>query len=288
VPEELRERLRLKVRRVKTRYWRPGTDYLGEIAAAVGRLIEDGDILAASEKAISVARGNIIDESTIKPDLLARILARVWMRVFWGYIFGSLCRLKGSTIERLRRYPLEEGARHKHVALKAVGLLQALRFGSEGGIDSANLPYSYSCLPLEDPPSEAARIHEAVKKATGREVIVLIVDSDKTYSLGGLHLSPTRTEFEGICSGGGFLTYLVGRLFKLKPHSTPKAVFPQGCLKVEDALEVAERCHHVRGHGSGRTVWEMAERFKIGLTGVTWEMLETLDHYPIVLLRRIA
>jgi len=283
---ECEYRLRLKARRIKTRYWRPGTDYRGEVLAAVGRLVEEGDILTVSEKAISVARGNIIDESKVQPGLLARFLARCWMRGCWGYLLGFLCRLRRPTIERLRRYPLEEGARHKQVVLNVAGLSQALRFGSEGGIDSSNLPYSYSCLPLEDPALEAANIGEAIKRATGKGVTVLIVDSDKTYSWRRLRLSPTQVKFRGIRSGGGFPAYLIGRLLKLKPQATPKAVYPQNKLRVEEALEVAELCHHVRGHGSGRTVWEMAERFKVGLTDVTWEMLETLDHYPLVLLRR--
>jgi hypothetical protein len=31
----------------------------------------------------------------------------------------------------------------------------------------------------------------------------------------------------------------------------------------------------------------MAERMGVGLTGVTWEMLEGVDHYPIVVLREV-
>ncbi|MEM3736902.1 MAG: coenzyme F420-0:L-glutamate ligase [Candidatus Bathyarchaeia archaeon] len=279
--------MRVKVRRVRTRYWRPGTDYIKEILTAVSSLVRDGDIISISEKAISVAQGNIIDEGKVNPGPLAQALARFWMRVFWGHFLGFLCRLRRRTIETLKRYPLEEGARHKQVALDFAGMLQALRFGSEGGIDSSNLPYSYSCLPLRDPASTAAEIGNAIRNATGRDVIVLITDSDKTYSLRGFHLSPTYVNFEGIFSGGGFLTYLMGRFFKMKPRSTPKAVYPLGRLHADEALDLAEYSHQIRGHGSGRTVWEMAERFGVGLTGVTWEMLEAVDHYPIVLIRRV-
>ena len=52
---------------------------------------------------------------------------------------------------RLRNYPLESGSRHKQLALEQAGVLQALMFGSEGGIDGSNLPYAYVSLPLKTP-----------------------------------------------------------------------------------------------------------------------------------------
>jgi len=33
-------------------------------------------------------------------------------------------------------------------------------------------------------------------------------------------------------------------------------------------------------------VWDMARRFGTSLTGVTWEMLESVEHRPVVVLRR--
>jgi F420-0:gamma-glutamyl ligase-like protein len=39
------------------------------------------------------------------------------------------------------------------------------------------------------------------------------------------------------------------------------------------------------GAGAGKTVWDMAERFQVNLTGVTWKMLMKIRHYPIVVLR---
>jgi F420-0:gamma-glutamyl ligase-like protein len=40
-----------------------------------------------------------------------------------------------------------------------------------------------------------------------------------------------------------------------------------------------------RGFGAGRTVWDMAETFKVDLADVSWEMLETVKHKPIVIVR---
>ena len=58
-------------------------------------------------------------------------------------------------------------------------------------------------------------------------------------------------------------------------------------LNAEDALVVADAADRARGYGAGRTVWDMTKRFHVGLTGVTWEMLDQVEHYPIVLVRRV-
>jgi F420-0:gamma-glutamyl ligase-like protein len=61
-----------------------------------------------------------------------------------------------------------------------------------------------------------------------------------------------------------------------------------GCsLPTEEALRIAEFANRVRGYGAGRTVWEMAERFGVSLTEVSWEMLEMVEHKPIVIVRKI-
>jgi F420-0:gamma-glutamyl ligase-like protein len=56
-------------------------------------------------------------------------------------------------------------------------------------------------------------------------------------------------------------------------------------LNVEEALNIAELANRSRGFGAGRTVWDMAERFKVDLTDVSWEMLERVKHKPVVIVR---
>ncbi|MHC1590358.1 MAG: coenzyme F420-0:L-glutamate ligase [Candidatus Hecatellaceae archaeon] len=271
--------------RVRTSYWLPGTDYALRVAEAVKGKASDGDVIAVSEKAVSTAMNLTVDEAGIRPGMPARMLASLWMRLGWGYLLGPLCRLKPQTFRRLRGYPREEGARHKQLALEKAGILQALKFGSEGGIDASNLPASYVSLPLPNPAYAARRIHEAVRSRLGVEACVLIVDSDKTYSLGCLHLSPTPTSLKGFKTGGGIFYYVLGRLFKLKPRSTPKACYPGGRLTVEECLELAELAHQAMSRGKPKNVWDMAESFGVGLTEVTWLMLKRMAHHPVVVLR---
>lgn len=239
-----------------------------------------------SEKAVSVAEGRVIDEACIKPSLTAKLIARLWMRFVWGYLLGPLCHLSQAAISRLRAYPSREGAAHKQLALSYAGLLQALRHGSEGGIDVSNLPYSLAALPLEDACSTAEDILRCLSRPGAAEVTVLIVDSDKTYTWRGLHVSPRATSIPGILSLGVF-AYILGRMLRLRPRSTPIAQAGKP-LSAEDALRVAALANKARGSGSGRTAWDMSQRFGVGFTGVTWESLGTVKHYPIVIVRKIS
>jgi F420-0:gamma-glutamyl ligase-like protein len=275
--------LKITAIKVKTRYWIPGTDHIHEIVEAVKEILQDGDIVTISEKAISTAMGNLIDESQIKPGRLAKLLTSLWMRRLWGGPLGKLAKLREHTKKRLENYPNNEGAAHKQVALENVGLLQAMRHYSEGGIDASNLPYSYVCLPLADPKRIADSIHCALE-GMGKHLSTIIVDGDTTYSKRNLHIAPRRVPIPGIIHIGGFLTFLLGRKLNFTARSTPLA--ESGPIRNPDfLLTLANVSHRVRGHGAGRTVWDMARSFGVGLTAVTWEMLTLVDHYPIAILR---
>jgi F420-0:gamma-glutamyl ligase-like protein len=277
--------LKLKAIKVKTRYWRPGTDWVREVVDSVEDVVRDGDVVTISEKAISTAQGLMIDESKVEPGRLAKFLASFWMRRIWGGPLGRLAKLRGRTVERLRSYPLSEGAAHKQVALEQVGVLQSLRHYSEGGIDASNLPYSYISLPLSDPVLAAVRLREAIAEI-GSRVTTLIVDGDTTYSRGNIHLSPRNVEVPGLIHLGGFLTFVFGRMWGFTSRSTPIA-HSGGDLNPDWALTLANVAHRVRGHGAGRTVWDMIEHLGVDFTGVTWGMLDLLDHYPILILREV-
>ena len=175
---------------MKTPYWKPGDDFLRQITEHAGDRIDDGDFLTVSEKALSTVLGNIVDESTVKPGWFARFISKYWMRIFWGCFLGSLCHLRRKTIGYLRFYPVEVGSAHKQVALTHAGFLQALMLGSEGGIDGSNLPYSYVSLPLKHASTLAQKIHDRISSELGKDVVVMIVDTDKTYSFHGFHFTP--------------------------------------------------------------------------------------------------
>lgn len=273
---------RYKVLLIETPYWLPGTDLERILKAYVSGRIEEGDMVVFSEKALAIAKGNIVDESKIKPGLSAKFLAYFWMRLVWGYLLGPLCRMKRMSIENFRKYPAE-GSAHKQLALSFSGPLQALRHGSEGGIDVSNLPFSYACLPLNNAFETAQLLHLSLARLT-RSVTTMIVDTDKTYSFLGFHFTPRPRPMKGIASLG-ITAYIFGRLLKLRKRATPLAII--GCsMGIEEALDIAELADRARGFGAGRTAWEMAKRYGVGMTEVTWEMLASSHHFPIVIIRK--
>jgi F420-0:gamma-glutamyl ligase-like protein len=270
---------------VTTKYWKPGEDYLNAVIDAVEKRVDNGDFVIVSEKALSTASGNIVDESSVRPSFNAKLISKLWMRIVWGYFLGVLCHFRQRLLRRLRKYPLEAGGHHKQVALRHAGLLQALMFGSEGGIDGSNLPYSYVSLPLNNAYELAEEIHQRIWLKLRKKVIVIIVDTDKTYSFRNFHFTPRPKPMKGIHSHGGIYAYIVGRFFKLKKRPTPLAI-AGCCLQAEETLKIARIADKARGPGSGATVWDMASRFKVGLTGVSWDMLAKIKHKPIVIVRK--
>lgn len=269
---------------VETRYWKPKDDYTKDIINAIKNTIKDGDYVTVSEKAVSTALGNLVDEKTLKPTALARFIARYWMRFVWPYILGPVCHLRKNTVDNLRAYPPKEGSYHKQLALERGSFLQALMHGSEAGIDGSNLPHTYVCLPLENAQEIADNLRERVETELGKKVSVAIVDTDKTYSLWGFHFTPRPKPMKGIHSVGGVFAYVVGRSLNLKKRATPLAVSGPK-ISTEEAIEVAKVANRTRGSGAGRTVWDMAKTFDVDLTDVTWKMLESVKHLPVVIIR---
>jgi F420-0:gamma-glutamyl ligase-like protein len=229
--------------------------------------------------------GRIVDESSANPSLMAKVLARIWMRFVWGYVLGSRCHLSNKTLRRLRKYPVPEGEVHKEIVLRYAGFGQSLLHYSEGGIDVTNIPYAFAVLQLSNPEEVGAILLKAVKEACSKEVTVMITDTDKTYSRNRAHVTPRPRAIIGIRQLG-LLALILGRALRWTARATPLAI-SGASFAVEDALAVADVADRARGFGAGRTVWDMARRFRVGLTDVTWEMLDRVQHYPIVLVRKV-
>jgi F420-0:gamma-glutamyl ligase-like protein len=276
--------MKIKTLTLRCRYWKPGTDYAVVIPERIRGRIREGDIVAVSEKAISTASGNIVNEELIKPSGLAMFLSGFYIRRLWGGPLGKVVGLKKQTLLNLRDYPVVEGAAHKQLALSHAGFLQSLRHYSEGGIDASNLPFTYVSLPLADPMKVAQKIREKIHSRLGIDVTVMIMDGDTTYSWRNLHLAPRRVQTPGLIHFGGVTTFIIGRLCRFRARQTPIAVAGDK-INPDQALWYARLFHKLCGGGAGRTAWSMSEKLETSLTGVTWEMLESVEHYPITIIR---
>ncbi|XHH07998.1 MAG: coenzyme F420-0:L-glutamate ligase [Candidatus Bathyarchaeia archaeon] len=272
---------------ITTTFWKPHDDYLTSIINAIAGKTLDGDFIVVSEKAISTAQGNILDESSIKAGGAARFLAGFWMQKVWGYPLGVLCHFGQRLLKRLRKYPYEPGSRHKQAVLQYAGLGQALMFGSEGAIDGSNLPYSLVCLPLKDAQESAEQIQKQIRARLSKQVCVVIIDTDKTYRFSNFFFTPRPKPFKGIVSFNRFalLAYVAGKFLRLRKSSTPLAVAGMK-LGAAEALTIANIADRARGAGSGATVWDMASRFHVPVNGVTWRMLSQINHKPLVIVRQ--
>jgi F420-0:gamma-glutamyl ligase-like protein len=272
---------------LSTSYWKPNEAYLYKITASLDGRVLDGDFVVVSEKALAVATGKIVDESCVAPGRNARFIADFWMRKMWGYPLGFLCGFGHRLLKRLREYPLESGSKHKQVALEHAGLLGALLFGSEGGIDGSNLAYSYVSLPLSNADALAQKIQTQIRLQLGKHVCVVIADTDKTYRFHNFYFTPRPNPLRGIYSFGGVFSYVLGRMLGLKRSSTPLAV-AGGRLSAGEALTITNIADRARGPGSGATVWDMAARFMVDINSVSWDMLSSVKHKPIVVVRKTS
>ena len=278
--------MRFKVKVFESCYWIPGYDFEREIISRVSRYAKTGDYLVISEKAISTALGYLVDESKLKPGLSARILARIWIPIFWGYLLGVLCGLKPSTLVKLRNYPYTEGVHHKEAAIRYAGPIAALKHFSEGGLDVNNLPYSYASLPLSRCEAQelASRIRMKLANRYGLDVTVVIVDSDHTFSWRSIHLS-SRPAADGIINLST-LGFIIGSSLRWKARPTPIAISGSyGSL--EEILEVCRIADKVMGYGLGRDIWDVSSKLGVPPTGLTWSILMMYTHKPYALIRKL-
>jgi F420-0:gamma-glutamyl ligase-like protein len=143
------------------------------------------------------------------------------------------------------------------------------------------------CLPLNKQYEMAEVIHQQIWLKLKKKVLVIIVDTDKTYSFRNFHFTPRPKPMKGIHSFGGAISYIIGRIFKFRKRPTPLAV-AGGRLQAKEALKIANIADRARGSGSGATVWDMAARFNVAATGISWDMLAKVKHKPIVIVRKKA
>ena len=265
---------------IETGYIKPNED-LNSIIIPARKLMKDGDYLVIAETPISVSQGRLIDESEYTPSLTAKFLTTVWSKYLWGYVFGPLLKIKKRTIKNLRRLP-EETKAHKEVVLQLYGLKHALKPASEAGIDLSNAPGTCVSLLPEDPEKVACDIRSEI----GKEVCVMIIDTDATYMKNGKYFTGLPIAIDGIKADRGFFGYVKGQL------SENMGSTPLGCseeISVEKALKIANIAEDYQKSLSTemKTIHSVKEVLGTSETGVTIEALDSITHTPAVIIRKI-
>ena len=265
---------------IETGYIKPN-DNLDVIIEPAKELMKDNDYLVIAETPISVSQNRLVDEALYTPSLTAKFLTVVWSKYLWGYVFGPLLKIKKRTIMNLRKLPKETEA-HKEVVLQLYGLKHALKPASEAGIDLSNAPGTFVSL-LPENPEEVAK---EIKRQIGKEVCVMIIDTDATYMKNGKYFTGLPIAIEGIEADKGFFGYVKGQLCE-NMGSTPL-----GCsekIDVETALKIANIAEDYQKSLSTemKTIHSVKEVLGSEIDEVTIEDLDSITHTPAVIIRRV-
>lgn len=266
---------------IETGYIKPNED-LSCIIEPARDLMEDGDYLVIAETPISVSQGRLVDEAEYTPSLTAKFLTTVWSKYLWGYVLGPVLGIKKRTIKNLRKLP-EETKAHKEVVLQLYGLKHALKPASEAGIDLSNAPGTCVSLLPENPEKVAIEL----KGEIGKDVCVMIIDTDATYMKNGKYFTGLPIAIDGIDADNGFFGYLKGQL------SENMGSTPLGCserMDVESALEIANIAEDYQKSLSTemKTIHSVKEVLGSEIDEVTIEDLDSITHTPAVIIRHVG
>lgn len=264
---------------IETGYIKPN-DNLDCITEPARELMEDGDYLVIAETPISVSQNRLVDEAKYSPSLTAKFLTVVWSKYLWGYVLGPALGIKKRTIKNLRKLPKETEA-HKEVVLQLYGLKHALKPASEAGIDLSNAPGTYVSLLPENPEKVATEI----KKEIGKDICVMIIDTDATYMKNSKYFTGLPIAIDGIDADNGFFGYFKGQL------SENMGSTPLGCsekMDVETALKIANIAEDYQKSLSTemKTIHSVKSVLGTEMSEVTVEALDSITHTPAVIIRR--
>jgi F420-0:gamma-glutamyl ligase-like protein len=176
----------------------------------------------------------------------------------------------------------EETKAHKEVVLQLYGLKHALKPASEAGIDLSNAPGTCVSLLPEDPEKVACEI----KAEIGKNVCVMIIDTDATYMKNGKYFTGLPIAIDGIESDKGFFGYAKGQL------SENMGSTPLGCsekISVEHALKIANIAEDYQKSLSTemKTIHSVKKVLGTSESEVTIEALDSITHTPAVIIRKI-
>ena len=264
---------------IETGYIKPNEN-LNSIINPAKEIMEDGDYLVIAETPVSVSQGRLVDESRYSPSLKAKFLTTVWSKYLWGYVFGPILGIKKRTIKNLRRLPKETYA-HKEVVLQLYGLKHALKPASEAGIDLSNAPGSCVSLLPENP----QKVAKQLKAEIGKNVCVMIIDTDATYKQNGKYFTGLPIAIDGIEANKGVIGYVKGQLGE-NMGSTPL-----GCsenISVEESLKIANIAEDYQKSLATEmsTIHSVKSVLGTDESSVTIEALDSITHTPAVIIRK--
>ncbi|MCS7131966.1 MAG: coenzyme F420-0:L-glutamate ligase [Hadesarchaea archaeon] len=214
--------------------------------------IEDGDVIVVAQTIVSKAEGNIIDLRRIKPSKLASRLAKKLEK-------------DAREIEVILQQS-REIIRLKHVLIARTehGFVCA-----NAGVDHSNAgPYHVTLLP-RDPDASARRIREGIKRALGKDVAVIISDTQgRPFRLGAIGVAVGVAGMKPLLDLRGKRD-LYGKKLKATITSPADAIAAAAVALMGETNEgtpvvIAKGAIYERGEGSARELIMPKERDLFG------------------------
>jgi coenzyme F420-0:L-glutamate ligase/coenzyme F420-1:gamma-L-glutamate ligase len=207
---------------VKTRIIKTGDNLVEVILESLRNQnlqLEDKDVLALTSKIISYAEGRLAKMSEIKPSERAIELAA-----------------KYSLRPEMAELILREATTVYSGVKKAVLTFKNGILAANAGIDNKNAPNDYLILWPSNPKEWAKKIREEIKRKTGKQVAVLIVDSG---------LVPLRIGTTG-------LTLAVAGFKPIRDHRADKDLYGKQITITRHAVadDLASAAHLLMGEGA--------------------------------------
>ena len=285
--QERGRRVIFKLIKKPMRYWYPGANVVKEIWRTYKDTLRPGDIIALSDKALSIAYGSIYDEKLIHPDPITKFMTYIVSKIFWAKVMHYM--FLEDTLSILTSTPLNVLASHKKLSIKIGGLKHFLKPLSEAGIDTTNLPYTYVSLPIQNIDKIVNELKEQLELLSSMPINILVIDSDKCFQPKGyrsIAFATRPTGIKGIIDLGA-IAYFIGRRFKkyFVEYPTPVA-YTGPWLGLRALLKISKIVDEKRGHGLGRNIIEVLRRLgKRSYDEVTWRDLGRVKHYPAIVVR---
>ena len=269
---------------VQTGYIKPGESY-DVILDRAAKHLQDQDFLVISETPLAISQGRLVDETEFIPSLSAYLLAELWSKYLWGYFLGPLLGIKKRTIKNLRKLP-PEARPHKELILQRYGWRHALKPASEAGVDLSNAPGTCVSLLPHDPQGLSEEIGAKIVNSSGKNVTVVIIDTDATYQLGKIIFTSLPVSASGIRNNWGLFAYLLGRFGRIL-GPTPLVISQHH--KLEKIFQIARAAEeHQKIHENNmETVYDMQKLLEGKVNTITIDMLDSITHMPAVIVREV-
>ncbi|RLF06362.1 MAG: hypothetical protein DRK00_01870 [Thermoprotei archaeon] len=163
-------------------------------AKASGLELEDGDVVVVTSKVLLKSKGLLVDLRNIKPGVRARLLHRLTGKdpVEAELVLRSSDKVYAVVPTSFLEEHLSEISRDVEAGRRALEKVKALLIvrmkngiiASDAGVDYSNLPPGYAITSNHDFDALAKELRDELRKACGRDVAVVVADTEVFLSNG--------------------------------------------------------------------------------------------------------